>query len=160
MGKMPRGRVTEGTFFVTAQTWDRHPLFRSPRMAESFLDTLFGYRAARKYSLHVFVLMPDHFHLLITPAEALERALQFIKGGFSYRAKKELGYLYEVWQRGFSDHRIRDMADYLQHRDYIHQNPIKARLASKAEEYPYSSACGRYSLDEIPQRLKPMKVSV
>lgn len=124
-------------------------------MAELFLATLFTYRNAGKYLLHEFVLMPDHFHLLITPTEALERALQFIKGGFSYRAKKELGYLLEIWQRGFSDHRIRDLADYLQHRDYIHQNPVKACLVSKAEEYTYSSACGRYTLDEIPQRLKP-----
>jgi putative transposase len=36
--------------------------------------------------------MPDHFHLLVTPTETLERALQLIKGGFSYRARKELGW--------------------------------------------------------------------
>ncbi len=104
--------------------------------------------------------MPNHFHLLITPTEALERAVQFIKGGFSFRAKKDLGYVHEIWQRGFSDHRIRDLNDYLQHRNYIHQNPVEAGLVSKAEEYPYSSASGQYELDGMPQRLKPMKVSV
>jgi putative transposase len=160
MGKMPRGRITEGTFFVTAQTWGRQRLFQSPRMAEPFLATLFSYRTAEKYLLHEFVLMPNHFHLLITPTEALERALQFIKGGFSYRAKKELGYLHEIWQRGFSDHRIRDLTDYLQHLNYIYENPVEGRLVSKPEEYPYSSASGKYQLDPIPQRLKPMKVSV
>jgi putative transposase len=160
MGKMPRGRITEGTFFVTAQTWERQRLFQSARMAEPFLATLFSYRTTGKYLLHEFVLMPNHFHLLITPTEALERALQFIKGGFSYRAKKELDYLHEIWQRGFSDHRIRDVTDYLHHRDYIQENPVKAGLASKPEEYPYSSASGKYELDEIPQRLKPMTVAM
>lgn len=160
MGKMPRGKITEGTFFVSAQTWERQRLFHSTKMAEPFVSTLFSYRTAGKYLLHEFVLMPNHFHLLITPAEALERALQFIKGGFSYRAKKELGYLHEIWQRGFSDHRIRNLTDYLQHRTYIHQNPVEARLVSKAEDYPYSSASGKYQLDPIPQRLKPMKISV
>jgi len=37
------------------------------------------------------LFMPDHFHLLITPRESLERAMQLIKGGFSFRAKRETG---------------------------------------------------------------------
>ena len=43
--------------------------------------------------VHEFVFMPNHVHLLITPAPdvSLEKAMQFIKGGFSYRAGKELG---------------------------------------------------------------------
>jgi len=57
--------------------------------------------------LHEFVLMPDHFHLLITPLSTLERALQLIKGGFSFRAKKELGFLGEIWEKSFYDRRVR-----------------------------------------------------
>src|SRR6267142_1759030 len=159
MAKMPRGRITEGTFFVTAQTWERQAIFQSPRMAEPFLNTLLLYREAQKYLLHEFGLMPNHFHLLVTPTEALERAVQFIKGGFSHRAKKELGYLHEVWQRGFSDHRIRDFDDYLHHRDYIWFNPVSAGLAVCPADYPYSSASGKYLLDEIPQRLKPVQLA-
>jgi len=44
---------------------------------------LFGYRNQRKYLLHEFVVMLDHFHLLITPTLTLARAMQFVKGGFS-----------------------------------------------------------------------------
>jgi putative transposase len=51
--------------------------------------------------------MPDHFHLLITPFETLERSLQLIKGGFSFRAKKELGFGGEVWQNSYYDRRVR-----------------------------------------------------
>jgi putative transposase len=100
--------------------------------------------------------MPDHFHVLITPKTSLERAVQFIKGGFSFRAKKELGTKLEIWQRGFSDHRIRDVEDYVIHRKYIHNNPVKKHFCVSAERYPYSSAFSGYVLDGEPQRLKPL----
>jgi putative transposase len=99
--------------------------------------------------------MPDHFHLLITRLTSLERAVQFIKGGFSHRAKTELGSNMEVWQRGFSDHRIRDSEDYDLHVHYIHLNPVKRHLSNKPTEYRYSSAYPGWKLDPIPQWLKP-----
>ena len=67
----------------------------------------------------------------------IEKAMQLIKGGFSYRLKKEFGYQGEVWQRGFSDVRINDGQIFLQHREYIVQNPVKAGLVDTAELYPY-----------------------
>jgi putative transposase len=86
---------------------------------------------------------------------ALERAVQFIKGGFSYRAKKELGSNLEIWQRGFSDHRIRDAEDLDIHIHYIHLNPVKKHLCDSPATYPYSSAYPGWKLDAIPQWLKP-----
>ena len=70
-------------------------------MAQLFIEVLLHYRRQGKYLLHEFVLMPDHFHVLITPAITLERALQLIKGGFSFRARKELGFGGEIWQTSF-----------------------------------------------------------
>ena len=51
------------------------------------------YRNQGRFLLHEFVLMPDHLHLLLTPARdiSLEKALQFVKGGFPFRVKRELG---------------------------------------------------------------------
>ena len=144
-----------GTYFVTSQTWQRRPLFRNPLWAELFLETLRSYRG-RAYKLHEYVLMPEHFHLLITPCVTLERALQFIKGGFSFRAKKELGSSLEVWQTGFSDHRIRGIDDYANHVGYIHRNPVGRRLTENANEYPYCSAYPGAMKDDVPQWLKPL----
>ena len=98
--------------------------------------------------------MKDHFHLLITPKTSLEKAVQFIKGGFSFRAKRDLGYPGEVWQPGFPDHRIRDAQDYEIHRRYIFNNPVKKKYVSEAHLYPYSSASGLFELDPAPQWLK------
>ncbi len=101
--------------------------------------------------------MPNHLHLLITTWEetTLERAVQLIKGGFSFRVKKELGITSEIWQRGYVDHRVRDRSDYEQHRKYIHANPVRAGIASDPKQYSYSSASGLHVLDSPPQGLKP-----
>ena len=99
--------------------------------------------------------MPDHLHILLTPLTSLEKAVQFIKGGFSYRAKKELGSNLEVWQKRFADHRIRDDDDYRLHVIYIRQNPVRKHLCERPEEYPYSSARCDFDLDRAPQGLKP-----
>jgi putative transposase len=140
---------------ITSATWERRSLFRNERWAHLLIDTLHHYRGPA-YFLHEFVIMPDHFHILLTPKTSLEKAAQFIKGGFSYRAKKELGSNMEVWQKGFSDHRIRDAGDYLQHVDYIRQNPVRKKLCDCAEGYPYSSAATFVELDAVPQGLKPV----
>jgi putative transposase len=119
-----------------------------------FLETLRSYRG-RAYLLHEYVLMPEHFHMLITPSVTLERAVQFIKGGFSFRVKKELESAMEIWQVGFSDHRIRDVEDYRIHVNYIYCNPVGRKLVESPADYPYCSAFPGSLKDEIPQWLKP-----
>jgi putative transposase len=145
------------TYFVTSQTWERRSLFRSETWAKLFLNHLEANRGSG-YLLHDFVVMPDHFHVILSPLGSLERSVQMIKGGFSFRAKKELGSNAEVWQRGFSDHRIRDYEDYLIHLRYIHGNPVRRGLCADAKGYAYSSVL-RSDLDELPQWLKPLENS-
>jgi putative transposase len=108
-----------------------------------------------RYLLHDFVVMPDHFHAVLTPKASLELAVQCIKGGFSFRVKRELAWKDDVWTAGFSDHRIRDDHDYEVHRQYIARNPVKAGLADHERDYPYSSVSGRYVMDTYPRGLKP-----
>ncbi len=152
-----RGNTGYSTYFITASSFQKSSLFQSDRMARLLVEVLLHYREQKKYLLHEFVLMPNHFHLLITPTLSLERALQFIKGGFSYRAKKELGFGGEIWEKSFYDHRIRNLVEYERCRNYIHQNPVKRGLSESADSYPYSSASG-FALDEVPRRLKPVNL--
>ncbi|SEG42403.1 putative transposase [Bryocella elongata] len=134
---IPSRAASHGTFFVTSRTYNGTRLFVAPKNAELFLETLQHYRREGHYKLHAFVAMPDHVHLLLTPTGiTIERAMQLIKGGFSHRLESN----FPVWQRGFTDHRIRDRDDLLKHRDYIHANPVRARLCQLPELYPYSSA--------------------
>jgi putative transposase len=138
-----------GTYFVTFLTWQRRGLFVVEPYVRLFLRTLYGYRRQGKFLLHAFVLMPEHVHLLLTPATdvTLERAIQLVKGGYS----RAFGVVFrrgEVWQRGFTDHRIRDAEDFIVHRDYIHQNPVKRGLVETAREYRYCSAFPGFKLDQ------------
>ena len=118
------------------------------------IDVLRSNVATGKFQLHDFVIMPDHLHLLMTLQGnvTVEKAMQLIKGGFSYRLKKDFGYRGEVWQRGFSDVRIRDGQSFSQHRGYIVQNPVKAGLVDSAEDWPY---CYSYLAKKKAQGLKP-----
>jgi putative transposase len=130
------------TFFVTTSTAAGRPILQSDRMAELLIDVLRSCVRESRFAVHEFVVMPNHLHALITIPGTLtvERAMQLIKGRFSFRARKELGFPGEVWQRGFSDVRITDEASFRQHLLYIGQNPVSAGLAEKANEFPYGSA--------------------
>jgi REP-associated tyrosine transposase len=146
---------SERTFFVTTVTWRRVPIFRVGTRARLLIEVLLGYRDQRKYLLHEFVVMPDHIHLLLTPAGAasLEKAVQFIKGGYSYRLRKVEKI--QVWQESFTNHRIRDAKDYERHCEYVCLNPVRAGLVREAGAYPFSSASAGVRLDAMPQGLKP-----
>ncbi len=154
-----RGNTGSGTYFITACAFQKQQLLQSERMARLFLDVLLNCRSQEKYLLHEFVLMPDHFHLLITPLLTLERALQLIKGGYSFRAMRELGFQGEIWDKSFYDRRVRDWEEHCAFRRYIHRNPVERSLVSVPEEYPYSSARPGLALDAAPQRLKPFALS-
>ncbi|MDR3718597.1 MAG: transposase [Bryobacteraceae bacterium] len=132
-------RSSARTFFATTRTSQGRAVLQSERNATLMIDVLRSYVAAKKFRLHDFVIMPDHLHLLLTAGEGMtiERAMQFVKGGFSYRVRKEHGYWGEVWQRGFSESRIEDRESFERHREYIAANPVKAGLAGSPEEYPY-----------------------
>ena len=142
---------------ITSATWERRSLFSKEPWARLLIDTIYHYRRPA-YLLHEFVIMPDHIHVLLSPKTSLEKAVQFIKGGFSFRAKKGLGSNMEVWQKGFSDHRIRDAEDYLRHVSYVRENPVRKHLCECTEEFAYSSAHSGFELDPVPQRLKPAEL--
>ena len=151
---------SERTFFITTVAWQRVPIFRVAARARLLIEVLFSYRDQKKYLLHEFVVMPDHIHLLLTPAIeiSVEPVMQLIKGGYSYRLRKiETN---QVWQESFTNHRIRDAEDYERHREYIRLNPVRARLVRDAGEYLFSSANAKYCLDDVPRGLKPDYIKI
>ena len=93
----------------------------------------------RAFKLHDFVVMPDHLHLLLTVEDEMtvEKAMQLVKGRFSFRLGKEFGFKGEVWQRGFSEVQVLGEESFAKHRIYITNNPVRAGLVDAAEKYPY-----------------------
>jgi putative transposase len=145
-------------YFVTSRTWESRKLFVLEATCDVFVRTLLHYRGRGEFALHEFVLMPDHFHVLLTPAvnKTLERCVQMVKGGSAHAIRAERMMKFPVWQRGFSDHRIRDAADYSTHVRYMELNPVRARLVLDPGEYRWSSISVPMALDEVPQGLKPL----
>ncbi len=156
MRRPPREMVRSNgqTYFVSTQTVERQPFFRHERWA-TLMQEIFQHYRGNSYQLHAYVIMPDHFHMILSPKESLERAMQNIKGGFSFRAKSAFDWRHDIWQPGFSDHRIRDAKDWDCHIAYMKHNPVKNKLCSCSEEYRYLAA----NLDPIPQRLKPLSLT-
>ncbi|MBZ5616259.1 MAG: transposase [Acidobacteriia bacterium] len=149
------------TFFVTSSTCEKRGLLQSARAATLFIDVLYHYRQLQKYLLHEFVIMPDHFHVLLTVGTemSVEKAVQLIKGGFAFRAGRELGFRAPFWQKGFSEIRVHDRDAFLDIRKYIHTNPVKRFLVTVDTDYPYSSVRSGFELDPPPQRLKALPES-
>jgi putative transposase len=153
-----RGTTGDGTYFVTASTWEKNNLLQSERMARLLMDVLSHYQSQIKYRLHEFVVMPNHFHALFDAAFSGDprKSVQFIRGGFSFRVKKELGLTGEIWQTSFYDRRVRDEEEYSRFRHYIHMNPVRRGLVPSPEEFHYSSAT--LKLDESPSVAKARRL--
>jgi hypothetical protein len=65
-------------------------------------------------------------------------------------ARKDLGLSDDLADQ--LDRRVRDEAEYLRFRHYIHMNPVGRGLVALPQEFPHSSAVMK--VDEVPQRLK------
>ncbi|MGA8407103.1 MAG: transposase [Candidatus Acidiferrales bacterium] len=149
----PKHRTQPGaTYFVTTDTWQRRSLFRTPAIAAIVEDTIFHYRDQGNYLVHRHVVMPDHWHLIVTPGNSttLEKSVQLIKGGSSREIGKRDGMRFPVWHAGFTEHQIRGQQVFDSHVKYIDENPVKTRLAENSAEYPWGSAAGKYALDPWP----------
>jgi putative transposase len=139
------------TYLVTAVTAERRSLFQITATAELLQQTVLDYRSHGKFLLHAFVVMPDHFHALITPAPdvSLEKAMQFIKGGFSFRLKSK----HDVWMRSFNESQISTGEKYMNCVRYVEENPVRRGLAATPEAYRFSSA-GSGTMDPMPLHLR------
>ena len=117
------------TYALTTATHQRRALFLRAANAELMVKMLFHYRDQGRYLLHGFAVMPEHLHVLLTPAynQTIERCAQCIKGGFSHELRTQ--FRSEVWQAGFHDHRIRDLSDFRNQLEYIALNPARRGLA-------------------------------
>jgi putative transposase len=148
---MPRIPQELRTYFITTVTSNRRRLFQVEQNADLFVHVLQEQRSKNRIQIHAFVVMPDHVHLLLTPAPdvSLEKAMQYMKGNFSFRLKSKL----DVWQPRYDSRRILDAKDYNTHVTYIHQNPIRANLTTQPDLHPHSSANPNHPSDPPPTHL-------
>jgi putative transposase len=93
------------------------------------------------YIVHAFVVMPNHVHLLATPAVTLSKLTKSLKGITAKRANAILGLTGSpFWQDESYDHLVRNEREFEKIRNYIEGDPVRAGLVGDAEDYRWSSA--------------------
>jgi len=95
-----------------------------------------------EYRLSAWVVMPNHIHLLFTRFEhaSLADIMQSLKSITSHKANRMLKRTGQFWMPDYFDRYIRNAAHFASTVRYIENNPVKARLCAKPEEWPFSSA--------------------
>jgi putative transposase len=98
-----------------------------------------------RYRLLAWCVMPNHVHVLFKPAadSSLSGLLRSWKGASAVEINRLLDRSGPLWQREYHDRYIRDLDHLYDCRAYIRNNPVKAGLCEKPEDWPFSSAgCG------------------
>lgn len=96
------------------------------------------------FLLMAFAFMPDHAHFVIVPApeHSISQTMRVIKGSIARAVNECRGIEGAVWQTGFFDKNPRNVEELNEFIRYTHDNPVAAKLSSRAEDYAYSSADG------------------
>jgi len=160
MKKAPHPVCLGHLHFVTANTHKRIPLFRSPVLCREFFTSLSEIKIRFPFELFAYVLMPDHFHLLVRPSDGdISRLVQKIKSLTARRVIDTLqtegndksllalrkpipgrrAHSYQVFQQSFRDLRLWSSWMIHQKIDYIHANPVNEGLVDNVAAYRWSS---------------------
>ncbi|WP_013324134.1 REP-associated tyrosine transposase [Gloeothece verrucosa] len=161
-----RPHVSGGTYFITQVTYQRNAWLCSGIARKALREAIEKVRKKYFFSIDAFVLLPDHFHCLWTlpPDDSdLSVRLRLIKTYVTKHYGQELGVNGEVsrsrqkrgekhlWQRRFWEHLIRDERDFIQHCDYIHDNPVRHGFCKNPQDWQYSSIHRFIALGIYPQ---------
>jgi putative transposase len=160
MGRSRYQVIDRRPHFITSTTMSWLMLFHQPDLADAIFSSLRFLQAQQRLTLHAYVLMENHLHLIVS-ADDLSHTMQSFKSFTAkaivqalqekhYRsllhqlhAHKQLGKLestYQVWQEGFHPQVISSSAMLQQKLEYIHHNPVKRGYIDDPCHWRYSSA--------------------
>ena len=125
-------------FFVTVCCADRKRLLANEAVHAAFREFATRGQRDRHIAVGRYVLMPDHLHVFVC-GSAEFRVEQWVRVLKTVLGKKlqELRHDPEFWQRGFFDHLVRHSESYAEKWEYVRQNPARAGLVSRVEDWPY-----------------------
>ncbi len=126
--------VEEGAlFFITVNCAERGPkqLTRKDN-ASALLDAARFYHDQRKWHITLWLLMPDHFHAILSFSR--EAAMEDLFKHWKRYTARQLGI---VWQDGFFDHRLRNTHEENAKHHYIRHNPVRKELCASPDDWPH-----------------------
>lgn len=148
MVRYRRNLIPGGTFFFTVTLRDRRSWVLVDHidvLRAAFRQT----RVEKPFAIDAIVVLPDHLHTIWTlpPGDAdFSGRWRKIKSAFTrgvvatgFPVSQDQRGEYDLWQRRFWEHTIRDDTDLERCADYIHFNPVKHKLVSTPEDWKFSS---------------------
>jgi REP element-mobilizing transposase RayT len=116
-------------------------LLRNPPIARIVQEAFLHFQGIR-YHLHAWVIMPNHVHILFTPAPgtALSDIVQAWKSFTAKKVNHMLRRTGVLWQADYFDRLIRDERHFHTAMTYIENNPVRAGLCTQVNQWPWSSA--------------------
>ena len=96
----------------------------------------------KRFDLRYWVVMPNHVHFLarFEPHQTLEKGLHSLKSYTSNELKKLYPEMGPIWQGEYFDRYIRSEEHYWNAVNYIHRNPVVAKLCTVPADFRWSSA--------------------
>ena len=140
MARRLRIEIEGGLYHLIARGNDRQAIFHSPEDHLKFLALLIKEKARSPFFLYAYCLMTNHIHLLLErQQETVGGIMQRILGGYSRyynRKHKHIGHVFQGRHKSILCQSDRYLSELVR---YIHLNPVRARMVSLPEDYPYSS---------------------
>ncbi len=146
-------------FYFTAVAKDRLPVFQTDKIKFIVCEAIAEAKKSGGFALYAYVIMPDHLHLITDSFLKPSETLRYLNGIISHRVlgylkennfrssleklrqeDKKRNYKYSLWNHHNNTFSITNEGTMMQKVNYIHQNPVEANLAKKAEDYFFSSA--------------------
>jgi REP element-mobilizing transposase RayT len=125
-------------YFLTACSFHRKSFLATPAIHSAFLQFATD---AENHGAYVgrYTIMPDHIHFFVAlePEVRLSPWMKSLKNSLS-KALRVSGQPAPHWQKGFFDHVLRSAESYSQKWDYVRDNPVRAGLVLRWEDWPYS----------------------
>ena len=134
---------SDAIMFITTNTRNRRRIFADPACARIAIETFYAIQQYYPCFLFGFVVMPDHCHflLLVPKGGSISKMMNVYKRAVAFNVG-----MGPLWQERF-DIRFPDCPNVALR--YIHDNPVQEKLCGVPEEYPWSSACGRWDIAEL-----------
>ena len=146
-------------FFVTTNLVKNLPPF-TPAERDLILTVLGDQRHRGELFLFGYVVMPTHIHLLLHPHNKnLSEFMRNLKSRTGFEVSQARGSSGPIWQERYFDTIIRHVRNFWEKLEYIHRNPVEARLAESPSDWPWSSSRHYYSKGTIPIPVDPVGFS-
>jgi REP element-mobilizing transposase RayT len=129
-------------YHVIARGNNREYIFEDNYDKEIFMDGIRKYQERLGFKVYAYVIMGNHFHLLIETSEGknISKIMQGILLSYSCRYRKKYGRVGHVWQGRFKSKAVVNEHQMLENIKYIHENPLRAKMVNAIDEYRWSSA--------------------